>query len=603
MNIVDLIYNPLKRSSRILINGKTVSPYSEIANYLLEPFTFWAPKILDALSRELNDDFELKFTSAPIEIAVMQKLAQLNENCKDFSAGEFTIGLNLPERVKVLETLGYRKENKNTYAISILTEDSANFEYVKSAFSSIEGVKVDNNSIMLSYGECMDVLFELHSGTAAESDNYAAKCFVSKDKNAILSWLNSGGKNDLAVLLGESDELCGTQQETFVFECTDLQLAKCLVDFTEYKLIVPCFSKLCSEFITEYDGDKNTGLLKSLDAVEPIISVYCNNTIMEEGTSCSINIEAFPDNVEVPEIIFRISNEGVLRYYNGMLYALKDGNSLVEAYVSGTIEPIYQAEVSVIKRNKITDIQLNNTEYVIGKGDSVEFKYSILPANADNASDIQIVSDNESVVKIESDNTFKGINQGKATVRIFTKEVSREIKVTVKPYATGIVLSSDKIKLLVGGSKELLYNTIPYDVINSQISFEVTDPKIIDYDGKIVKAKSFGYSGITFYNSDRSIKQHCTVEVKSTLTNDKSNPFGAFTIIAFAISLVLSAFAVSASLSVAAIGLILGIVGIPYANSIVKDQFTNFGTEKKPEYMMCIIGLILNLMAIVFQIL
>lgn len=74
MNHVALTYNPYKRTSRILINNKTISSYGEIANFLREPFSVWAGKILDAIARELNDDFELEFTSTDIETAILKKL-------------------------------------------------------------------------------------------------------------------------------------------------------------------------------------------------------------------------------------------------------------------------------------------------------------------------------------------------------------------------------------------------------------------------------------------------------------------------------------------------------------------------------------------------
>lgn len=597
MNIVDLTYNPLKKSSRILINGKTVSPYGEIANFLLEPFTFWSPKILDALSRELNDAFEMKFTSTAIETAIMEKLVQMNENCTSFTAENFAIELDMFDRISKLEELGYSAGQVTKIKIGVFSDDENTLSNIKTSFLNCGFADCIENTVVIRYGHSLEITFVLLL-KGVEVDGIQSRCFVSNNKESILSWLNYEERHNIAVLLSETEQFCGTQQETLIFEHKSTNISVLLKNYVEYAFVIPFFANVSKDFLEHYDGDRNSGLVKSLDAVEPIVFVKCDTNVIEEGYSCPITVKSFPENSCTPEVIFRISNDGVLQYQNQTLYALKAGNSLVEAYVSGTIEPIYQCNFTVIKRNKISDIQLTTTNYTLGSGDKVEIAYSIVPKNADNVADIQIISENEEIASIES-GIIKAKAPGKTTIKMFTSEISKEINVVVKPYAAGIVLSTDNLKLLVGGSRELLYKTVPNDVINNEISFEVADPRIIDYDGKMVKAKSFGTTTITFYNSDRTIKKQCVVEVKSTLANDKSNPFKALTIVAFVLSLILSGFTKSASISVAAIGFILGIIGIPYAISIAKDQYTNFGTEKKPEFVFCIVGIILNLISII----
>ena len=60
MNKVELIYNPYQEKCRILINGNSISEYSQLANYLQESFEIWSPKILKSIEQELNDEFELE---------------------------------------------------------------------------------------------------------------------------------------------------------------------------------------------------------------------------------------------------------------------------------------------------------------------------------------------------------------------------------------------------------------------------------------------------------------------------------------------------------------------------------------------------------------
>ena len=598
MNIVDLTYNPLKKKSRILINGNTVSPYGEIANYLLEPFAFWAPRILDALARELNDEFEMKFTSTSVETSIMEKLAQENESCTSFTSADFAINLNMADRISELEEVGYSSIDSTKLKIGVFSENEDVLTSVKSSFCKLGSAECVDNTVIVRYGRTLEITFVfLLSGV--KLDGLAARCVVSNDKASLFEHLNRGEQNNLCVLVGENDEFCGMQQETLIFENKAHTLSVLLKDYVEYAFVVPFFVDELKAFLEQYSGDKDSYLIKVLDAVDPVIFVKCERNVLEEGDCCPITVSSFPESADIPEVIFRISNDNVVQYQNQRVYAVKAGNSLIEAYIAGTIEPIYQCNFTVIKRNKISDIQVTTASYILGKGDTAEIAYSVIPPNADNISNICIVSDNEDVVVVEPGELIRANNPGKATVKIYTPEVSREIGVEVKPYATRIALSSDVIKMLVGASRELSYRVVPDNAINDDVTFEVSDTKIIEYDGKNVKGKSFGIANIIFYNSDKTIRKQCDIEVKSTLANDKSNPFKALTVIAFIASLILSVFSKSVGLSCAAIGFILGLIGVPYEIAITDDQFTDFGQEKKPSLGWCIVGMVLNVIGII----
>ncbi len=58
MNKVILKINHKDCLNTISINERPISAYSELNNFMREPFTTWSDKLFDCLERELNDEFQ-----------------------------------------------------------------------------------------------------------------------------------------------------------------------------------------------------------------------------------------------------------------------------------------------------------------------------------------------------------------------------------------------------------------------------------------------------------------------------------------------------------------------------------------------------------------
>ncbi|MCL2057039.1 MAG: hypothetical protein FWH02_07485, partial [Oscillospiraceae bacterium] len=82
MTRIEIIYNPYRETSRILADGHPVSPHGELARYQTEPFYRWCGEILDAVSRQLNDEFTLAFAAPFIEREIMAALAKNHPDCR-----------------------------------------------------------------------------------------------------------------------------------------------------------------------------------------------------------------------------------------------------------------------------------------------------------------------------------------------------------------------------------------------------------------------------------------------------------------------------------------------------------------------------------------
>ena len=55
MNTLKLKLNPYKDINIASLDDKPLSPYSELNNYMKEPFLSWVSKLLEAAEREINE--------------------------------------------------------------------------------------------------------------------------------------------------------------------------------------------------------------------------------------------------------------------------------------------------------------------------------------------------------------------------------------------------------------------------------------------------------------------------------------------------------------------------------------------------------------------
>lgn len=103
MNNVNIRINSYSQNTQILINGVEPSLYSELRNFTYQHFISSPAEILDALGRELNDDFTLAVCGNPYEVSLYARVAQQNNFCEAFSIVDAPLCLSSTDRA---ETLG-----------------------------------------------------------------------------------------------------------------------------------------------------------------------------------------------------------------------------------------------------------------------------------------------------------------------------------------------------------------------------------------------------------------------------------------------------------------------------------------------------------------
>lgn len=603
-NNVELVYNPYRNESKITVNGNTVSLYGEISNYLKEPFSKWYMKILDIIGRELNDDFSLTFISGKIETEIMKMMAEKNESCVSFEAKPFLFEESIYSRAAKLSEelfmIGFSAESGPVCNCNLMCEQDEICEVVQSGF--------ENSS---SYKKIADGIYDIEG-----TQFYNVLCNVKKYGEAVEPFENElniyltntietqvptrENSTNIILCLTSETNVVKIENNNYILNIDRNRLFEYISELIGYIFVCPCFVQAFTYFKQNQRISKDE--VKLLDAIEPMISVKCDANTLEVGQCCNLTVETIPSKASKPDYDVKISNENILRFVDGKINAISQGTSLVEVCLKGTIQPIFSANITVVQLNRIQniDVQEQSWEMSIGDVKKIEFTYS--PRDATDVNEIRFSTNNESVAVVSPSGEVKTISPGKCEITISSSCATTTIEITVKPKLQNINLSYDVLTMLVGQERELDYAAWPLDVIDKNIEYKVEDESIVEYNGRVVKGKSFGNTKIIFRHPQTGVTAVCSVEVKSTLQEkNKLNIFKILSFILFVASLVcMSKEPINYGIAIG--GIVLGIIAMAYENKIVQGQHTMLGTPKKPEIAGCIVGIILNILAIVISI-
>ena len=603
-NNVELVYNPYRNESKITVNGNTVSLYGEISNYLKEPFSKWYMKILDIIGRELNDDFSLTFISGKIETEIMRMMAEKNESCVSFEAKPFLFEESIYSRAAKLSEelfmIGFSAESGPICNCNILCEQDEYCEQVRKGFEDSSFYKKIADDIYDIEGtQFYNVLCNVKKfGETIEHSENELNIYLTNTLDTQVSVRDN--TTNIILCIASETNVVKIENNNYTFNIDKNKLFEYISEVIGYTFVCPCFVQAFTYFKQNQSISKDE--VKLLDAIEPMISVKCDAKTLEVGQCCNLTVEAIPSKASKPDYDVKISNENTLRYVDGKINAISQGTALVEVCLKGTIQPIFSTNITVVQLNRIQAIEVQGRCLELGVGDvkSVEFTYS--PRDATDVSEIRFSSNNENVAIVSPSGEIKTIAPGKCEITIATSCVTTTIEITVKPKLQNINLSYDVLTMLVGQERELDYAAWPLEVIDKNIEYKVEDESIVEYNGRVVRGKSFGNTKIIFRHPQTGVTAVCSVEVKSTLQEkNKLNIFKILSFILFVVSLVcISKEPINYGIAIG--GIISGIIAMAYENKIVQGQHTMLGTPKKPEIAGCIVGIILNILAIVISI-
>jgi uncharacterized protein YjdB len=577
MNQLEIVINPYENTTRFTINNKPVSPYSELANYSKEPFYLWGDKVLDSISRELNDEFELIIVSRNAEADIMKGLSHNHDDCVAVIHKNLVIDTSVSNRFKMLQDIIITNKinlNSQEVFINLFCYDTITLERIVQYFNNEKKVVAcnerDNKYYCDDYPLCnITICIDEYSEERYEAEQQNINVILVADESAAKAVYNEikryNGHSTILVLNNTNNvEKC---KNVFICSCDERDLITNFFELLEFRYLIPILIKNYNDLKASLSNDMlvdNFGIaeqIRMVSSVEPFVSLQCVSQL-ELNTFSPLIIKTHPENMEIPKLYVKCSTENVISYDGKNIMALSVGETDVEAYVQGGLEPIAKFHISVIQRNRTKEIILDNANYVMGVQDVLKLSCNILPENADDQDLLKWTSTDENIAIVDDNGNVLAKKIGTCYIVLSIEDISASCLISVKPKISNINLSQNEIHLYIGEISNISVEIYPTDVINNETFWEISDSSVVNLEDGIIKAKGIGKATITVYTADRSVSNSCQIKVASTFDKKeyRNTPLSA-SVIAFIISIFVSGIS-SINLIVPIAGVILGLFAI-----------------------------------------
>lgn len=498
---VEIINNPYTQRMRILINNEPVSVYSNLEKYIEEPFCYWCDKILDAIYEEYNGSkFSLHFCSRKEELKIMEKIARNYKYCTQYSSSPPIRATPLLERMKELNYLvkGIRSSSYRTFKHHVLFVLP---ESLKRLEEDLYGLEVKNSfcqviSKVVSYQEYKQCSYQADS-IFLICDGYNVEKYIKQ----------LGITKGFVIALGENTSFQQKIKDIFLYESREDTffdvIFECLLLSPLMELFLSCIQTLSSEVKEQYREK-----IEELQSMEPKIIPVPEKTVIEVGKSSRIQFKADIEGYEVKSTQFHYmySEKSIIRCNGLLVEGLKEGKTTLHICKEGENIPCASVEYSVVKRNRIEKLQLEETTLLLGEGDSVKLKVTYFPVNADNVNLIEWKSDNETVARVDKSGVVRAIAKGNCTIRCLAEQVSVSCKCIVKPHLKSILIETDEIEMIYGQEREIKVQLSPENCVDNQLIFSSMNMQVVNVIGRTLKAIGVGKAKIVIQNKQETVR-------------------------------------------------------------------------------------------------
>lgn len=490
MNSLKLKLNPYTDVSIASMDDKPLSPYSELNNYMKEPFLKWADKILEATEREINDDFDLMVVAEDFESLFLNDMQSDFDACKTYITEKFRLNYSVSQRYDMLIQLAMN------YGVSI---DSASF---RMPFYS--DVVVEHNNELLIDSE-------------PERANLLITDSMERAKNLL-----GGNQLRLVVLISDKPHVTCAGNMKFIWEIEASRATKVVNLISERFVKVPLIVELARQLenkkqtMSEEDKEK----LTIATEIDMFIMVEDIEDI-EVGNSYKPKFRILPESEMFPLLRITSSNPNVIAAENDLLVAHTVGQAVIEFYKADELMPFAKKEVKAFHDNFVQKIELSVCEKKMGIGKKQQINIALIPEDADDAKQVKWSIDNENIAEVDNSGVISTKTNGRAIISAETVRAKKSIEIEVLPNLSNIVLNEDVVELYVGQSEPIKANVEPANAFNSDCEWKTSDKSVaivtkLDDGAEVIQAVGIGECNITCVAKEGECNATCKVLVEST---------------------------------------------------------------------------------------
>lgn len=490
MNTLRLKLNPYKDINIASIEDKPLSPYSELNNYMKEPFLKWAYKFIETTERELNDDFNLIVIGEEFEVGFLNDMQKEFESCVSYEKDSFQINYTVDERYNLMIELASK------YGVNF---DSSN--YKMPTFSEVSN-KIESTFI-----------------TDSQIEN--AALFITNNKENIGNMLG-GNSIKIVVVISDITKVTCAGNMQYVWEIEESRLSEVIKSITDRFVKIPLIIDLAKQLemkkisMEEVDAEK----LVIATAIDMFVIVDDIKDI-ELGQTYEPTFRTVPDGEELPALRMVSSNPNIVSINGNLLSANEIGHVTIEFYKAEEIIPFARKEISTYRDNFVKKIELALTEKSIGISKKQQINIVLVPEDADDINNVKWSVDNQEIAEINNDGVIFTKKDGRVIVTAETTNVKESIEVEILPNISEIRLSETIIEFYVGQTKPINAHVEPRNAYNNTFEWKTSDKSVavvekLDDETEVIKATGIGECVITCVAIEGNCNASCKVLVEST---------------------------------------------------------------------------------------
>lgn len=490
MNTLKIKLNPYKDINIASLDDKPLSPYSELNNYMKEPFLSWASKLLDAAEREINDDYSLVVTSEVFERMFLEGMQNDFDSCKEYLTDSFAVDTSTFERFESVKKLAVK------YGINY----------------SLDEFKIPIYT---------DIQLSLDAALVNATDMLNAKLIISNDK-AVVNQARQNSGWVIVVLVSGNNTVVSVGDEKYVWEIAEDELDKvlsCIIDRFVRTPVIVKVAGLLNNIIDSMD-DEDRKLLSLATEIDPFLAISDVPEI-EVGETVSLDVTTYPETSEVPKLRV-VPQNGTILAVNGLeMAAIAPGTTYIDIYRAEENIPFVRKNVITFQNNFVKRIDLNLNTYKMGIARKQDIDITFTPADADDIHLVKWTSDNTDVADVSEDGEITAKKEGTATIMASTKMTSGAVTVTVLPNIKSIISTVSQSNLYVGQTQPISVSIDPVNCFDPSYEWKSSDKAVAvvekqDDGNTVIRATGIGSCTLTCVAKEGGCTTSCNVNVEST---------------------------------------------------------------------------------------
>ena len=248
------------------------------------------------------------------------------------------------------------------------------------------------------------------------------------------------------------------------------------------------------------------------------ISLDKNELSLTEGDKVPLVATVLPENADNKNIIWSSSNEEFAIVEDGVVTALKEGESTITAK---TEDGGKTATCSVTVNSKVISVEsvsLDKTTAEITEGEAITLTATIKPESATNKNVIWS-SSNAEIATVE-DGVVTAIKEGEATITAKTEDGEKtatcSVKVNAKVYPVeSISLDKTSVDLTKSETATITATVKPDNASNKKVIWSSSNEEVATVKDGVVTAIKAGEATITAKTEDGEKTATCSVKVNA----------------------------------------------------------------------------------------